>query len=448
MTLPKGELLDNSHIDTICTRVNFAAGHCPAGSRIGSATATTPLLDQPVSGGVYLRASSHRLPDMVLDLRGQVDVVLSARVDSVKGRLRTTFSSTPDVPVSKVILTLAGGKKGLLLNSEGLCGRSKKATATMVGQNGIEHDRRSSCRPTAARGRAANEAAHETHPSDRDWRGPRRHPRCSAGLRPGSAKLYCPIYLQRCLSDWFNRRHRLGGWSGSLCKRSGAAWLQPGDESAPRRAYDRRRPDLPVQRDRGLPNRSASYPRTPRSNPDELNTFGDINVDNSGEPEGQAKANRAASTHFPKVRPSRPGNRRGEPYQPSGSGFPINYAGDLWRRGRAGRRSLGCKLGRSRDPGVRSLDRQSKYRRSRRRSHSHPGDLQPGDRLQRKLLRGRRKRPDPQIQQCGTASRRQSIPTTACKGKRKRSRSTAAMTISSHCTKASSKSSTQAGPWS
>ncbi len=72
VTLPKGELLDNSHIDTICTRVNFAADTCPAGSRIGTVTATTPLLDQPLSGGVYLRASSHRLPDMVLDLRGQV----------------------------------------------------------------------------------------------------------------------------------------------------------------------------------------------------------------------------------------------------------------------------------------------------------------------------------------------------------------------------------------
>lgn len=140
VTLPKGELLDNSHIDTICTRVNFAADTCPAGSRIGTATATTPLLDQPVSGGVYLRASSHRLPDMVLDLRGQVDIVLSARVDSAKGRLRTTFSSTPDVPVSKVTLTLAGGEKGLLLNSEGLCGRSKKALTEMIGQNGVERE--------------------------------------------------------------------------------------------------------------------------------------------------------------------------------------------------------------------------------------------------------------------------------------------------------------------
>jgi hypothetical protein len=92
---------------------------------------------------------------MVLDLKGQVDIVLSARVDSVKGRLRTTFSSTPDVPVSKVTLTLAGGEKGLLLNSEGLCGRSKRASASMIGQNGVEREAKvklqTSCGAGAAR---------------------------------------------------------------------------------------------------------------------------------------------------------------------------------------------------------------------------------------------------------------------------------------------------------
>ncbi len=88
---------------------------------------------------------------MVLDLRGQVDIVLSARVDSLKGRLRTTFLSSPDVPVSKVTLTLAGGKKGLLLNSEGLCGREKKATAKMVGQNGIEHDSKIKLHPSCGK---------------------------------------------------------------------------------------------------------------------------------------------------------------------------------------------------------------------------------------------------------------------------------------------------------
>jgi hypothetical protein len=153
LTLPKGELLDNSHIDTICTRVNFAADNCPAGSRIGTVTADTPLLDQPLSGGVYLRASNHSLPDMVLDLRGQVHIVLDARIDTVKGRLRTTFAAVPDAPVSTVSLRLDGGKKGLLVNSEGLCGKGKKASLAMVGQNGMERDTSTKLRTTCGKGK-------------------------------------------------------------------------------------------------------------------------------------------------------------------------------------------------------------------------------------------------------------------------------------------------------
>jgi hypothetical protein len=136
VTLPKGELLDNAHIDSVCTRVQFAADACPAGSKIGQAEAYSPLLDQPLEGSAYLRSSSNRLPDLAVDLKGQVDLVLVGRIDSVDGRLRTTFESIPDVPVSRFSLDLLGGRKGLLINSESLCGKAKKATTRMVGQSG------------------------------------------------------------------------------------------------------------------------------------------------------------------------------------------------------------------------------------------------------------------------------------------------------------------------
>jgi hypothetical protein len=138
VTLPKGALLDNAHIDTICTRPNFAKNTCPPGSRVGSATVYSPLLNQPLTGGAYLRASSKDLPDLVLDLEGQVDFEAAARIDAVKGRLRSSFESTPDIPVSRVEVDLLGGSKGLVQNSETLCGNTKKATVKMTGQNGIQ----------------------------------------------------------------------------------------------------------------------------------------------------------------------------------------------------------------------------------------------------------------------------------------------------------------------
>jgi hypothetical protein len=138
-TLPRGEQLDNGHIGTPCTRVQFAARECPDSSLIGSAEAITPLLDQPLAGNVYLRTSPvHKLPDIVVDLRGQIDIELVGKVDTARGgSLRTTFEGVPDAPVTGFRLDLAGGAKGLLQNSTSLCaGRRKRARVRMTGQNG------------------------------------------------------------------------------------------------------------------------------------------------------------------------------------------------------------------------------------------------------------------------------------------------------------------------
>lgn len=135
--LPKPLILEQASLANVCTRVQFAAGDCPKDSVYGFAEATTPLLDGPLKGPVYLRSSSHELPDMVAALNGQVDVVLDGRIDSVKGRLRTTFATVPDVPVSKFVLTVKGGKKrGLLVNSSNLCAKKYKVIARFTGQNG------------------------------------------------------------------------------------------------------------------------------------------------------------------------------------------------------------------------------------------------------------------------------------------------------------------------
>jgi hypothetical protein len=137
VALPPGELLDNAHIGAVCTRVAFAAKSCPNSSRLGRAEVTTPLLDQPLRGSVYLRSGSNNLPDIAVDLKGQVDFELLGRVDTAKnGSLRTHFETAPDVPVTQLVLSLAGGSKGLLINSESLCKKPKSAKTTMVGHNG------------------------------------------------------------------------------------------------------------------------------------------------------------------------------------------------------------------------------------------------------------------------------------------------------------------------
>jgi hypothetical protein len=141
VTLPHSAFLDQSHIGTVCTRVQFAADACPAKSIYGKARAITPLLAEPLEGPVYLRSSSHELPDLVAALHGQIDVDLVGRVDTGKGGgIRNTFEATPDAPVSKFVLEMQGGKKGLLVNSENICRKPQRAIADFTAQNGKVQD--------------------------------------------------------------------------------------------------------------------------------------------------------------------------------------------------------------------------------------------------------------------------------------------------------------------
>jgi hypothetical protein len=138
VAMPETLLLDNGHIGTVCTKVQFASEKCPAGAAYGKAMIETPLLDRPLRGPVYLRSSKSKLPDLVADLEGQIEIELAGRIDSAKGGgLRATFARVPDAPVTKFVLNMEGGKQGLLINSTNLCLDAQKATVQMGGQNGV-----------------------------------------------------------------------------------------------------------------------------------------------------------------------------------------------------------------------------------------------------------------------------------------------------------------------
>jgi hypothetical protein len=154
VTLPHSEFIENAHFDTICTRVQYAAGvvpgeKCPKGAIYGYARAFTPLLDKPIEGPVYLRSSSHPLPDLVAALHNdQIHINLDGRVDSAKGgRLRSTFEMVPDAPVSKFVLNMRGGEQGLFVNSTNLCRRKHRAIVKFDGQNGKFRDFKTPLKP-------------------------------------------------------------------------------------------------------------------------------------------------------------------------------------------------------------------------------------------------------------------------------------------------------------
>jgi hypothetical protein len=136
LRFPHSVFLDQGHIRTICTRVQYAASNCPKGAVYGYARAFTPLFEDPLEGPVYLRSSNHNLPDFVASLHGIVDIEAVARIDSKNGGVRATFEETPDAPISKVVVNMQGGKKGVFVNSTNLCARDHRAQVQMAGHNG------------------------------------------------------------------------------------------------------------------------------------------------------------------------------------------------------------------------------------------------------------------------------------------------------------------------
>lgn len=161
VTLPRSAFLDQAHIRTICTRVQYAQDACPKAATYGFAKAETPLLDDPIAGEVILRSSDNKLPDLVGRLRGVANIEAVGRIDSVNGGIRNTFDIIPDAPFDAFTLRMQGGSKGLVINSQNLCATTNRATVKFTAQNG----RRYNYRPVviAAKCKKAKKAKRGSH---------------------------------------------------------------------------------------------------------------------------------------------------------------------------------------------------------------------------------------------------------------------------------------------
>jgi len=153
VTLPLTAALDPGNAKALCEPSAAAANNCPADSRIGWASASTPALHERVQGPVYfvrgVRFSDTgreigTLPKLYLPLSGQgvrVDLWADSDVDRKK-RLVSTFTNVPDVPVRDFKLEINGGKNGILEATNDVCGASKTTTIEYTGHNGGVTQRR------------------------------------------------------------------------------------------------------------------------------------------------------------------------------------------------------------------------------------------------------------------------------------------------------------------
>jgi hypothetical protein len=156
VTLPLSLALDpdNAQSDSLCEYLDGLKNQCPAKSVIGTVTAISPLLKAPLNGKVYFvkgvrtdpksGRQIRTLPTLLFELRGEVNLNLRG-TNSVPDNkhLTSTFPLIPDAPISSFSLKLNGGKKGILVITDGhsdICSAAQKPFLAAQGHSGKRLD--------------------------------------------------------------------------------------------------------------------------------------------------------------------------------------------------------------------------------------------------------------------------------------------------------------------
>ncbi|HTA14815.1 MAG TPA: hypothetical protein VK781_08165, partial [Solirubrobacteraceae bacterium] len=112
---------------------------CPADARVGTATATTPVMPIKLTGPAYFVShGGAKFPELIIVLSGEnITVDLHGETFISKaGITSSTFRQVPDVPIGVFTLSLPEGPNSALAAPKALCGSALKMPTAFVAQNG------------------------------------------------------------------------------------------------------------------------------------------------------------------------------------------------------------------------------------------------------------------------------------------------------------------------
>jgi hypothetical protein len=140
-SLPKQLPSRLTTLQKACPEATYAANPfaCPPGSKVGSATVTTPVLPGKLTGPAYLVShGGAAFPDLDLLLEGNgVRVILNGNTQIKSGITTSTFGSIPDVPVTSFVLDLPQGpNSALAANGKEFCTQTLIMPTTITAQSG------------------------------------------------------------------------------------------------------------------------------------------------------------------------------------------------------------------------------------------------------------------------------------------------------------------------